>query len=94
MKFAALLPRISLVVCSAIVVLWLGGCAGYGTSNGYKGGGGTGTIPTAPTGFVATAGNAQVALTWSASSGATGYYIKRSTSTGNETQIAAQSATS
>ena len=94
MKSAALLLRISFVVCCAFAVLLLGGCAGYGTSNGNKGGGGTGTIPAAPTGFVATAGNTQVNLTWSASSGATGYYVKRSTSTGNETQIAAQSSTS
>jgi hypothetical protein len=55
MESAARLLRISLVVCFAIAVLWLGGCAGYGTSNGNKGGGGgTGTIPATPTGFVAT----------------------------------------
>lgn len=36
------------------------------------------TIPSAPTGLTATAGNAQVSLSWTASSGATNYFIKRS----------------
>ncbi len=36
----------------------------------------------APTGLTATAGDAQVALTWSAVSGATSYNVKRSTTTG------------
>lgn len=43
---------------------------------------------------MATAGNAQVTLTWTASSGATGYYVKRSTTSGSEMQIATVSATS
>ncbi len=34
--------------------------------------------PTAPTGLIATAGDAQVALSWNAASGATGYNVKRS----------------
>jgi hypothetical protein len=38
--------------------------------------------PAAPTGLAATAGNAQVALTWTASSYATGYNVKRSTNSG------------
>ncbi|MFZ1030600.1 MAG: glycoside hydrolase family 44 protein, partial [Candidatus Acidiferrales bacterium] len=42
----------------------------------------------------ATAGNAQITLSWSADSGATGYYVKRSTITGGPyTQIATQSST-
>jgi endoglucanase len=40
------------------------------------------TIPSAPTNLAATAGNAQVALTWIASSGATSYTVKRSTTSG------------
>ena len=40
------------------------------------------SAPAAPTGLVATAGNAQVALTWTASSGATSYKINRSTTNG------------
>jgi fibronectin type 3 domain-containing protein len=38
--------------------------------------------PLAPTGFVATAGNAQVKLTWTASSSATSYNVLRSTTNG------------
>jgi fibronectin type 3 domain-containing protein len=41
------------------------------------------TIPAAPTGLTATAGNAQVALSWTASSGATSYNVKRSTVSGS-----------
>ncbi len=39
-------------------------------------------MPPAPTGLAATAGNAQVALTWGAASGATSYNVKRSTTNG------------
>src|SRR5205807_2975546 len=44
-------------------------------------------LPAAPTGLVATAGNAHIALTWNAVSGATTYNVKRSltTSTGFST---------
>jgi fibronectin type 3 domain-containing protein len=42
------------------------------------------SIPATPTGLTATAGNAQVSLTWSASSGATSYDIYRSTTSGGE----------
>src|SRR5208282_1657966 len=38
--------------------------------------------PSAPTGLVATAGNAQVMLTWTASTGASSYNVKRSTTNG------------
>ncbi|HEV2437775.1 MAG TPA: glycosyl hydrolase family 28 protein [Verrucomicrobiae bacterium] len=40
--------------------------------------------PSAPTGLTATAGNAQVTLTWNASSGAISYNVKRATVSGNE----------
>ncbi|HEY1463667.1 MAG TPA: glycoside hydrolase family 44 protein [Terriglobales bacterium] len=63
--------------------LTLSGCGGGGSSSG--GGGGTGTTPTvpaAPTGLSATAGSTQVALTWTASTGATSYHVKRGTATG------------
>ncbi|MEK6304174.1 MAG: fibronectin type III domain-containing protein [Acidobacteriota bacterium] len=40
------------------------------------------TPPAAPTGLAATAGNAQVSLSWNASSGATSYNVKRSTTNG------------
>jgi fibronectin type 3 domain-containing protein len=38
--------------------------------------------PAAPTGLTATAGNAQVSLTWTASAGATSYNVKRGTTAG------------
>ena len=83
--------RISLLWLPAFVPLWLAGCGAYG--GGGNGGGGGGSAPSAPTGLTATAANAQVNLTWNASAAATGYYVKRSTSSGTEVQIAAQSAT-
>jgi hypothetical protein len=83
--------RISLLWLPAFVALWLAGCGAYG--GGGNGGGGGGSAPSAPTGLTATAANAQVNLTWNAGTGATGYYVKRSTSSGTEVQIAAQSAT-
>ena len=50
-----------------------------------------GAVPPAPTGLAATAGNAQVALTWNAVSGATGYNVKRSTTNGGPyTNVAAE----
>ncbi|MDQ3368320.1 MAG: metallophosphoesterase [Myxococcota bacterium] len=40
------------------------------------------TAPAAPTGLAATPGDRQVALSWAASTGATGYQVKRSTTSG------------
>lgn len=40
-------------------------------------------VPAAPTGLTATAGNAQIALSWSASTGATSYDLLRSTTNGS-----------
>jgi hypothetical protein len=88
MNFAARSTRFSLF--SVLVLLCLAGCGGY---SGAGNGGGGGNAPAAPTGLLATSANAQVTLTWNASSGATGYYVKRSTTSGSETQIAAQSTT-
>jgi len=51
--------------------------------------------PAAPTGLKATAGDSQVALTWTASNGATSYHVKRSTTSGGPyTQVAAPTGTS
>jgi fibronectin type 3 domain-containing protein len=53
------------------------------------------TPPAAPTGLQATAGNAQVSLSWTASTGATSYHVKRSTTSGGPyTQVAAPTTTS
>ena len=41
-----------------------------------------GNVPTAPTGVSASAGNAQVVVSWGTVSGATGYNVKRSTTNG------------
>src|SRR5437667_3182446 len=50
--------------------------------------------PTAPTNVTATAGNGQVALSWSASNGATSYNVKRSTTSGGPyTTVASPTAT-
>jgi fibronectin type 3 domain-containing protein len=52
------------------------------------------TVPSAPIGVTAPPGNAQVSLSWNASSGATSYHVKRATVTGGPyTQVAAPSAT-
>ncbi len=40
------------------------------------------TAPATPTGLQATGGNAQISLTWNASTGATSYNVKRSTTSG------------
>jgi fibronectin type 3 domain-containing protein len=72
------------ILLVSLLLVQLAGCAGLSTggygSNGNSGGGAT--APAAPTGLLATAGNAEVTLTWSASSGATGYYVQRATVSG------------
>ena len=74
-----------LVSLIASLLLFAGCGGGYGGGNG---GGGNGSAPSAPTGLTATGGNAVVNLSWTASSGATGYYVKRSTTSGSEAQLA------
>ncbi len=64
---------ILLVMASA---LFLSSCGGS------SGGGQQGTPPATPTGLAATAGNAQVSLTWNASTGATSYTVGRGTVSG------------
>jgi fibronectin type 3 domain-containing protein len=93
MKFAnRVLPILALVLLSGVLLLHAG-CASTGYNGGGKGGSGT-TVPATPMGFTAVAGNAQVALNWTASANATGYYVKRSTTTGGPyTQIATQTTT-
>ena len=82
---------ISMVALSVILILHAG-CAGN-TSGGNPPGGGA-SAPAVPTDLMATAGNAQVSLNWNASSGATSYNLKRSTTTGGPyTQISSPSST-
>jgi len=82
--------RIVVIACLATLTIVLAGCGSYG-SGGNSGGT---TVPAAPTGLMASAGNAQVSLSWSASTGATLYYVKRSTVTGGPyTQISSPTAT-
>jgi fibronectin type 3 domain-containing protein len=53
------------------------------------------TVPPVPTGLAATAGNAQVSLSWTTSSGATSYNVKRATTSGGPyTTIASPTTTS
>jgi hypothetical protein len=79
---------------SLLPALLQSGCGGYSGGGGNGGGGGS-NAPSTPSGLTASASNAQVNLTWNASSGATAYYVKRSTTTGGHyTQIATPTATS
>jgi len=68
--------------CGVPFLLALASCGG-GSSSGGGGGVVVPSVPAAPQGLAATAGNAQVALTWNASSSATSYNVKRSTSNGS-----------
>jgi len=92
MKFAnRVFPILALSLLAGVLLLHAG-CA----STGYNGGGGgKATVPAAPMGVTAAAGNAQVTLNWTAGSGATGYYVKRSTTSGGPyTQISTQATAS
>ncbi len=68
--------RTALLLTFVLAATLLIGCGGSGGS-----GGGT-PVPSTPQGLIATAGNAQVSLSWAASSGAASYSVKRSTTSG------------
>jgi len=91
MKYFARPRHFSFHLAAILSVLFLAGCGSYG---GGGGNGGGGSAPLAPAGLTATASNGQVNLTWTASSGATGYYVKRSATSGAEAQIATISTAS
>jgi fibronectin type 3 domain-containing protein len=92
--------QIALLLLVCLFVLEIVGCAGSlktGSSNSGTGTDPTGgnSAPATPIGLVATAGNAQVTLTWTASTGATSYHVKRSTTSGGPyTQVSAPMAAS
>jgi fibronectin type 3 domain-containing protein len=82
-----LLPA-SLVVLSAILLV---GCASTSTAGSS---GGNASVPPPPAGVAASPGNAQVSLSWSVSSGATSYHVKRSAASGGPyAQVAAPTGT-
>lgn len=68
----------SLLLLFVASALFLPSCGGSGSG----GGGQQVTPPATPTGLAATAGNAQVSLTWNASTGATSYNVQRGTLSG------------
>jgi fibronectin type 3 domain-containing protein len=95
MAFLCRIPEKLRILFVGLLFFQLTGCAGLSSmGNGPTGNSGGGaTAPAAPTGLLATAGNAEVSLTWSASSGATGYYVQRATVSGGPyVQIAVPSA--
>lgn len=51
------------------------------------------TVPAAPTGLTVAAGNAQLTLTWSGSTGATSYRVKRATTSGGPYTVIASPTT-
>ena len=94
MRFAnRMVPILVLGSLSGLLLLHAG-CGGYTGSAGNTGGRGA-TVPAAPSGLTVASGNAQIMLNWAASSGAAGYYVKRSTTTGGPyTQTSTQSGLS
>jgi len=80
MAFDSRIERFLSPLFTLLLVAVLAGC-GSNSSTGGGGGGGT-QIPAAPAALQATAGNAQISLTWNPSSGATSYNVKRSTTSG------------
>jgi fibronectin type 3 domain-containing protein len=64
-----------------LYMVFIGG-AGIGNLNWIKFNQNTIQVPLAPTNLTATAGNAQISLSWTAATGATSYTIKRSTTSG------------
>ena len=79
MPFGVPIKRSFATLLTFLLTVVLAGCGSLPSGGG--GGGGT-QVPATPTGLQATAGNAQVSLTWNASTGATSYNVKRSTTTG------------
>src|SRR5271154_615189 len=99
MRFAALRHRsLTMMVwlgCCVVAVAGIAGCAGVSGGSASGNGNAPLSVPGVPSGMIATAGNAQVGLTWNVSTGATNYHLKRATVSGGPyTQVAAPAATS
>jgi len=89
-----LLSRSLAFVCVLLLSVFLAACSSMSTSGG-GGGGGNSQPPAAPGSLQATAGDAQVSLSWSASTGAASYNVKRSTTSGGPyTTVSSPTATS
>jgi fibronectin type 3 domain-containing protein len=84
-----------LLILTGLSLIQLAGCSGaasLGTATPAPSGSGL-TLPQMPTNLAATAGDAQVTLTWSTSSGATSYHVKRATTnSGPYLQVATPSS--
>src|SRR5580698_10095050 len=101
--------RVCVLVGECCLLVSLAACGGSGSSSsngsgnsgGGSGAGGSGsgggqvTVPATPMGLAASAGNQQVGLAWSASTGAASYNVKRGTASGGPyTQAANPTGTS
>src|SRR4051794_41179596 len=85
-RLRSVLALRSLCVSSLAPLLMF--CSGCGGSSSSPSGGG-GNPPATPSGLVATAGDQHVSLSWTASTGATSYHVKRGTASGGPyTQVA------
>src|SRR5271167_3309417 len=83
------------LACCVVAVAGVAGCAGASGGSASGNGDAPLSVPAVPSGMMASAGNAQVSLTWSVSAGATSYHVKRATVSGGPyTQVAAPAATS
>jgi hypothetical protein len=82
----SILRELHLLVITSFVLMLVGCGGGGGTDTTPD----MSTVPAVPTGLTGTAGNAQIMLSWSASTGAASYHVKRSTTTGGPyTQVGA-----
>ena len=84
-------PRSARVLSALLLAGLTFGCGGGSISSSR---GGQVTTPSAPTALVAMAGNQQISLTWTASTGATSYHLKRATTSGGPyAQVGSTTAT-
>jgi cellulose 1,4-beta-cellobiosidase len=83
MRLRALCSSSWLKISLFAMLLACNACSNSGSNSGNGGNTGEGnSTAAAPTNLTATAGNQQANLTWTASSGATSYYVKRGTASG------------